>query len=347
MDRSHGTRARRTDPDVTLLSAHDRVRLLRRQSGRRSRARHRSRRNGTGALASAATMEDPRQGRRARQRRDRTSDRLCQQRSARHDARRRRAHVRQALRRAARLARGRCSPTTMARTPMRSRCRLQASRSARSSMRAHVVDGALSRADREPDLPVIGDAAIVAAHGKHRVAAVDVAPLAGGATQRIECDLVCVSGGWNPAVHLFSQARGKLRYDDALAAFVPDASPLPIFPAGAANGCFDLAAALAEGHTAGVAAVDACRNVSASPRAAACRAASQDRHRIAAAAAVVRSRAQQIRQVFRRSAERRDRQRHRARRTRELPVDRASEALHHARHGHRSGQDQQHRRPCR
>ena len=40
---------------------------------------------------------------------------------------------------------------------------------------------------------------------------------AGGAAQRIDCDLVGVSGGWNPAVHLFSQARGKLRYDDALA----------------------------------------------------------------------------------------------------------------------------------
>ncbi len=50
---------------------------------------------------------------------------------------------------------------------------------------------------------------------------------AGGPAQRIACDLVCVSGGFNPAVHLFSQARGKLRYDDALASFVPDSSPLP------------------------------------------------------------------------------------------------------------------------
>ena len=42
-----------------------------------------------------------------------------------------------------------------------------------------------------------------------------------GRADRIECDLLLVSGGWNPAVHLFSQARGKLRYDDALGAFVP------------------------------------------------------------------------------------------------------------------------------
>ncbi|MFG1922918.1 2Fe-2S iron-sulfur cluster-binding protein [Cryptosporangium sp. NPDC048952] len=40
-------------------------------------------------------------------------------------------------------------------------------------------------------------------------------------TDPIACDLLLVSGGWNPAVHLFSQARGKLRYDETLGAFVP------------------------------------------------------------------------------------------------------------------------------
>ena len=103
-------------------------------------------------------------------------------------------------------------------------------------------------------IPVINNAVIFAASGTHHIEAVDVAPLAGGATQTVECNLLAVSGGWSPAVHLFSQARGRLRYDDAIAAFVPDASPLPVFPAGAANGCFDLAAALTEGHNAGVAA---------------------------------------------------------------------------------------------
>jgi sarcosine oxidase subunit alpha len=79
-------------------------------------------------------------------------------------------------------------------------------------------------------------AVIVAAHGRRRVRGVDVAPLAGGRTTRIACDLVCVSGGFNPAVHLFSQARGTLRYDERIAAFVPDRSPLPVTVAGAAAG---------------------------------------------------------------------------------------------------------------
>ena len=114
--------------------------------------------------------------------------------------------------------------------------------------------GALPARARAAGLNVMPGSAVAEAHGTQRVTAVDIAALAGGAATRIDCDLIAVSGGWNPAVHLFSQARGKLRYDDALATFVPDSSPLPILPAGAANGRFDLAAALAEGHAAGVAA---------------------------------------------------------------------------------------------
>ena len=40
----------------------------------------------------------------------------------------------------------------------------------------------------------------------------------------IACDLLAVSGGWNPVVHLFSQSRGTIRYDERLAAYVPDSA---------------------------------------------------------------------------------------------------------------------------
>ena len=36
-----------------------------------------------------------------------------------------------------------------------------------------------------------------------------------------DCDALLLSGGWTPTVHLYAQARGKLRYDEALAALVP------------------------------------------------------------------------------------------------------------------------------
>ena len=64
-----------------------------------------------------------------------------------------------------------------------------------------------------------------------------IAPLIGtGPRREVECDLLCVSGGFNPTLHLFSQAQGRLRYDQGLACFVPDASPPNVDVVGAAAG---------------------------------------------------------------------------------------------------------------
>lgn len=67
----------------------------------------------------------------------------------------------------------------------------------------------------------------------------------------LECDLLAVSGGWNPVVHLFSQAGGKLRYDRDLACFVPDHCHQAVQCVGAANGTFGLHECLEEGRAAG------------------------------------------------------------------------------------------------
>ena len=69
--------------------------------------------------------------------------------------------------------------------------------------------------------------------------------------QARDCDALLLSGGWSPTVHLYAQARGKLRYDEALAALVPVGGVENITVAGAANGAFTLAGALREGHEAG------------------------------------------------------------------------------------------------
>ena len=119
---------------------------------------------------------------------------------------------------------------------------------------ASELTGVLPAQARAAGLTLLAGSAIVGARGSQRVTAVDIAPITSGIARRIECDLVCVSGGWNPAVNLFSQARGKLRYDELLATFVPESSPLQITPTGAVNGCFDLAQALSEGDAAGLAA---------------------------------------------------------------------------------------------
>ncbi|HXO59184.1 MAG TPA: 2Fe-2S iron-sulfur cluster-binding protein [Candidatus Acidoferrum sp.] len=57
-----------------------------------------------------------------------------------------------------------------------------------------------------------------------------------GPRREVECDLLCVSGGFNPTLHLFSQAQGRLRYDEGLACFVPDVAPPNVEVVGAAAG---------------------------------------------------------------------------------------------------------------
>ena len=44
----------------------------------------------------------------------------------------------------------------------------------------------------------------------------------GGAEETVDADLLLVSGGWNPNVALWTHARGTLRFDERIAAFVPD-----------------------------------------------------------------------------------------------------------------------------
>ena len=71
----------------------------------------------------------------------------------------------------------------------------------------------------------------------------------GGRTR--DCDALLLSGGWTPTVHLYAQARGRLRYDEALAALVPMGAIGDLSVAGAANGAFTLDEALRQGHRAG------------------------------------------------------------------------------------------------
>ena len=77
------------------------------------------------------------------------------------------------------------------------------------------------------------------------------------AGQRIDCDLLCVSGGFNPAVHLFTQSQGRLRYDETLACFVPGEATQAVAVAGAAKGTFGLRDCIREGLAAGAAAAAA------------------------------------------------------------------------------------------
>lgn len=72
-----------------------------------------------------------------------------------------------------------------------------------------------------------------------------------GEPETITADLLAVSGGHSPVVHLHSQRQGRLRWAEGIAAFVPDGVVRDQQVVGAAKGSFRLADALVEGATAG------------------------------------------------------------------------------------------------
>jgi methylglutamate dehydrogenase subunit C len=91
--------------------------------------------------------------------------------------------------------------------------------------------------------------------GKYGVQAVEIAGRAGG--QTIDCDLVAISSGWNPTLHLASHLGHKPVWNPQIAAFVPQTLPEGMQVAGAAAGDFALGGALAAGISAGAAAAEA------------------------------------------------------------------------------------------
>jgi len=86
-----------------------------------------------------------------------------------------------------------------------------------------------------------------------------------GPTTELPADLLALSGGWNPAVHLYSQSGGELVHDEQVGSFLPS----PVAPrrpgarrqrvrvAGAAAGLRTTAEAVHDGRRAGAAAAGA------------------------------------------------------------------------------------------
>ncbi len=98
---------------------------------------------------------------------------------------------------------------------------------------------------------ILRDSVVVCAHGGRRVSSVDIQPTRGAGMVRATCDHLLVSGGLSPAVHLYSQATGALRFDEKLACFLPDTCRQAVEVAGALNGRFLLDSSIADGKAAG------------------------------------------------------------------------------------------------
>ena len=196
----------------------------------------------------------------------------------------------------------------------------------------------LSRPVARAGTRILLDAVVADVVGAAGVRRIDV--VKNGRTIRFGVDTLAVSGGFNPQIGLTTHLNGTPRWSDAISAFVPGDLPPGMIVAGAAAGHFKLADCLSEGAACGNAAAADLGFSEAVPRPAPQTTRRSRRHQSALAGRAGAP------QSLRRFAERCDRARHRDRLPGRLPRRRAFEALHHARHGDRAGQDLEPQRPC-
>ena len=112
-----------------------------------------------------------------------------------------------------------------------------------------------AEAARARNITVWADSQVVGTAGSLALQGARVARRGSAGTDTlVAADLLCVSGGINPAVHLASQSRTPLDWSERLAAWVPGTPVLAQFAAGSVNAVTGIAAAAADGAKAGAAA---------------------------------------------------------------------------------------------
>ncbi|SNY94142.1 sarcosine oxidase subunit alpha [Cohaesibacter sp. ES.047] len=90
--------------------------------------------------------------------------------------------------------------------------------------------------------------------GRLRIKRVRINPVKGGsvgAGEWIACDVLLMSGGWTPSLHLFSHTKGTLTWDDDRTTFLPNETPEDCVITGASRGLWGLQDAMTDGMLAG------------------------------------------------------------------------------------------------
>ena len=107
-------------------------------------------------------------------------------------------------------------------------------------------DGTLPKKCDELGIKIHWKSAVVYTEGYKKINKIHVMNLSKdnssvvGNKLKINCDLLCVSGGYTPAVHLFTQSGGKLDYDEKKHYFFPKKNTLNQISVGSCNGTFGL-----------------------------------------------------------------------------------------------------------
>ena len=119
------------------------------------------------------------------------------------------------------------------------------------------VDTALVEGARSRGIEVLTGHTVTGTKGKLRIKSMSVERSGGGGAREFDVDSLIMSAGWTPSVHMYSQSRGKVVWDEATSRFLPGKHPQASASVGSCNGTDDLQAALSEAADAGVAAAKA------------------------------------------------------------------------------------------
>jgi sarcosine oxidase, subunit alpha len=126
------------------------------------------------------------------------------------------------------------------------------------------AQGSLPAEARRLGIDVRENYTVLGTRGGFRLKSVTIGRASGDTVldhETIPCDALLMSGGYTPSVHLFSQSRGRLKWDADLQAFIPGKSAEHERSAGACRGIFELGDVLADGAAAGAQAVDSHHTV--------------------------------------------------------------------------------------
>lgn len=132
-------------------------------------------------------------------------------------------------------------------------------------------DPALVARAKELGIEVLAGHAVLDTSGKLRVKSMKVGKANGGTARDIAIDALIMSAGWTPSVHMYSQSRGKVVWDEASERFLPGRNVQDCVSVGACNGEDDLGEAIAEaaraGHEAALAAGHKAKSAWTAPEA--------------------------------------------------------------------------------
>jgi len=106
--------------------------------------------------------------------------------------------------------------------------------------------GDLVKKCKDFGLKILWKHAVISTSGRKKINQVSVMKLSNNnnsvieSITKIDCDLLCVSGGYTPAVHLFTQSGGKLLYNENKSYFYPGKNSLEQISVGSCAGIFNL-----------------------------------------------------------------------------------------------------------